>query len=311
MEFRVYRQWQELSPAVGAGVEALLEEAFPAEERRDMEEVRQLLGKTSLELLTLEEEDRVQGLLMLWNLEGLMFLENFAVDAGLRGRGIGARMLEYVWEHWKKPMLLEVEPPEGDMQRRRIGFYERNGFCLNDFLGEIADIAKYGTHHHTHQQRREPDGDLSTQGNLHLGQGGGKDDKGDSNAETLGIGVEQLLYQGEQAAQDATQAQGADNLQQGIEHHGQEAEGAADHSFGHTKGDGKDHQTYCVIQGHNGQEQIRKRPLGFVLVYHHNGGGRGSCCGHGAQHNTSGDRQLISQNQMEQQQGNIHQNRGG
>ena len=133
MEFRVYRQWQELSPAVGAGVEALLEEAFPAEERRDMEEVRQLLGKTSLELLTLEEEDRVQGLLMLWNLEGLMFLENFAVDAGLRGRGIGARMLEYVWEHWKKPMLLEVEPPEGDMQRRRIGFYERNGFCLNAY----------------------------------------------------------------------------------------------------------------------------------------------------------------------------------
>ena len=42
-------------------------------------------------------------------------------------------MLEYVWEHWKKPMLLEVEPPEGDMQRRRIGFYERNGFCLHAY----------------------------------------------------------------------------------------------------------------------------------------------------------------------------------
>ncbi len=133
MEFQVYRQWQELSPAVGAGVEALLEEAFPAEERRDMEEVRQLLGKTGLELLTLEEGDRVQGFLMLWNLEGLMFLENFAVDPGLRGRGIGAGMLEYVWERWKKPMLLEVEPPEGEMQRRRIGFYERNGFCLNPY----------------------------------------------------------------------------------------------------------------------------------------------------------------------------------
>ena len=98
----------------GAGVEALLEEAFPAEERRDMEEVRQLLGKTSLELLTLEEEDRVQGLLMLWNLEGLMFLENFAVDACLRGRGIGARMLEYVWEHWKK-----ADAPGGGASRGR------------------------------------------------------------------------------------------------------------------------------------------------------------------------------------------------
>lgn len=30
-------------------------------------------------------------------------------------------------------MLLEVEPPEGEMQRRRIGFYERNGFCLNHY----------------------------------------------------------------------------------------------------------------------------------------------------------------------------------
>ena len=80
MEFRVYRQWQELSPAVGAGAEALLEEAFPAEERRDMEEVRQLLGKTSLELLTLEEEDRVQGL-------GLLRAQSLKGDIRVRWYG--------------------------------------------------------------------------------------------------------------------------------------------------------------------------------------------------------------------------------
>ena len=38
MEFRVYRRWQELPPFVKAGVEELLEEAFPVEERRDMAE---------------------------------------------------------------------------------------------------------------------------------------------------------------------------------------------------------------------------------------------------------------------------------
>lgn len=133
MEFQVYRQWQELPPIVEAGVEELLVEAFPVEERRDMAEMRQLLGSSSMELLTLEEGAQVRGLLMLWNLEEMVFLENFAVTPSLRGQGMGARMLEYVWDHWKKPMLLEVEPPEGEMQRRRIGFYERNGFCLNHY----------------------------------------------------------------------------------------------------------------------------------------------------------------------------------
>ena len=117
MEFRVYRRWQELPPFVKAGVEELLEEAFPVEERRDMAEMWQLLGTSSMELLTLEEGAQVRGLLMLWNLEGMVFLENFAVSPSLRGQG----------------MLLEVEPPEGQMQRRRIGFYERNGFDLNHY----------------------------------------------------------------------------------------------------------------------------------------------------------------------------------
>ncbi|MMZ64037.1 hypothetical protein D1872_263320 [compost metagenome] len=31
------------------------------------------------------------------------------------------------------PIILEVEPPEEEMARRRIGFYERLGFCLNAF----------------------------------------------------------------------------------------------------------------------------------------------------------------------------------
>ena len=100
---------------------------------QQLAEMRQLLGTSSMELLTLEEGAQVQGLLMLWNLEGMVFLENFAVSPSLRGQGMGAKMLEYVWDRWNKPMLLEVEPPEGQMQRRRIGFYERNGFYLNHY----------------------------------------------------------------------------------------------------------------------------------------------------------------------------------
>ena len=94
-----------------------------------------------------------------------------------------------------------------------------------------------------------------------LGQGGGKDDKGDSNAETLGIGVEQLLYQGEQAAQDATQAQEQTISSKGLSTTDKGLKGAADHSFGHAKGDGKDHQTYCVIRATMGRSRFVSGPL--------------------------------------------------
>ena len=35
--------------------------------------------------------------------------------------------------HMEKTVFLEVEEPGTDLARRRIGFYERAGFCLNDF----------------------------------------------------------------------------------------------------------------------------------------------------------------------------------
>lgn len=131
MEFRIDQHRDTLPSDLTTQVDTLLEVSFPPEERRDFEEFHRLLGSTQMELLTAVEEGQVQGVLIVWNLENLVFLENFAVSPTLRGHGLGSRMLDYVWEHWKKPMLLEVEPPEGTLERRRIGFYHRNGFYLN------------------------------------------------------------------------------------------------------------------------------------------------------------------------------------
>ncbi|MNP71582.1 hypothetical protein D3C76_1679860 [compost metagenome] len=41
-------------------------------------------------------------------------------------------MEEYIRQSGK-PVLLEVEPPLGEMEQRRIGFYERLGFHLNPY----------------------------------------------------------------------------------------------------------------------------------------------------------------------------------
>lgn len=140
VEFKIYHHWDELSQSAGQDVERILTESFPPEERRSMDEVRRVLCGELLEMLTLEEDGRILGLLQVWNLEKLVFLEHFAIEPEWRGRGLGTKMLQAVWDFWHKPMILEVEPPEDETQRRRIAFYQRNGFHLSDYPYLMPDL---------------------------------------------------------------------------------------------------------------------------------------------------------------------------
>ncbi len=62
----------------------------------------------------------------------MIFLEHFAVSQQLRGNGIGSRLMRHFKELTSPSMIvLEVEPPEGETECRRISFYQRMGFFLN------------------------------------------------------------------------------------------------------------------------------------------------------------------------------------
>ncbi len=133
MEFKVYLAWNEIPWGIASQVDEILVEAFPEEERRELEEVHALLGTSELELLVPEENGQAHGMLMIWNLPNRVFLENFAVRKDSRGCGLGREMLSFVRRYWKKPVILEVEPPTGEVEKHRIAFYERNGFHLSYF----------------------------------------------------------------------------------------------------------------------------------------------------------------------------------
>ena len=42
-------------------------------------------------------------------------------------------MLQELVRKYQKQICLEVELPEDELTRRRIGFYERNGFVFNEY----------------------------------------------------------------------------------------------------------------------------------------------------------------------------------
>ena len=63
-------------------------------------------------------------------------LRHFAIDPTLRNGGYGSRVMQHLLAQLDRPLVLEVEVPEDELTRRRVAFYERQGFriCDKDYV---------------------------------------------------------------------------------------------------------------------------------------------------------------------------------
>ena len=113
---------------------ALLEEAFPEEERRETAAQRALLESGSLTALAARDaQGNLTALMTLWPLSRGLFLEHFAVDAAARGKGLGGDMLEALKARAEGRLVLEAEPPVSDWAVRRLAFYARHGLTAHEY----------------------------------------------------------------------------------------------------------------------------------------------------------------------------------
>lgn len=102
------------------------------------------IGSESLESQVPDSalKDKPAGFLAVWEFAEFIFIEHFAVNPKLRNSGTGSGMLQELVKLSKKPVCLEVELPDAELARRRIGFYERNGFVFNDYPYMQPPISK-------------------------------------------------------------------------------------------------------------------------------------------------------------------------
>ena len=119
----------------------LLPEGFAPNEIKPREDVDRLLAEDRYEIWGLFPDDPEQGCMpagfaCLWKRPGipLVLLDYLGVTGKLRSGGWGAWMLGKLKEQGR-PLVLESELPVADapeqenaIRRRRIAFYERNGF---------------------------------------------------------------------------------------------------------------------------------------------------------------------------------------
>jgi GNAT superfamily N-acetyltransferase len=112
-------------------VEKVLTDSFPPNEYRELEKFRDCTDHNILfHNNIILEKDCLVGFLTYWDFSDFCYAEHFAIEQSLRGKGYGAFSIYLLKSVISKPIVLEVEVPVNEESRRRIKFYQRQGFKL-------------------------------------------------------------------------------------------------------------------------------------------------------------------------------------
>lgn len=121
---------------------------FPKSELKPLRAMLNLMDMGRYDPLLVTEDGETVGYAMVWlpgERNGAL-LEYFGVLRGKRNRGTGSRILTLLAERYgqlfgEAEAPVSADPAENDLRRRRIAFYERNGFRVLDY-----ECALFGVH---------------------------------------------------------------------------------------------------------------------------------------------------------------------
>ena len=112
----------------------IYEYSFPSDERRSLEKQIKILNNNDYSFSAVYNSGILCGIIAAWNFNKFSFIEHIAVKEELRNKGLGSKMIKEFQNESKKMIILETEwPSAGEMANRRIGFWKRNGFKLNEY----------------------------------------------------------------------------------------------------------------------------------------------------------------------------------
>ncbi|MGX4594405.1 GNAT family N-acetyltransferase [Leuconostoc sp. JNUCC 76] len=115
--------------------------AFPEYERLPFSQLQHVTNEQeAVRMATIVDDDQPVGILLLVEIsDQKVFVLYFAVDANIRGKGIGSRTITALTEKYPDGIVLESEiigqHADNELQRvKRYEFYQRNGVTDSGFL---------------------------------------------------------------------------------------------------------------------------------------------------------------------------------
>lgn len=113
---------------------SLMQRSFPKNEYRSYENQKKLLENKHYKIIPyFGGDNELLGFAAVWEFEFFKFVEHIAVSEKCRGMGIGSKIMRDIIEKSDVDIILEIEPPNDEMSKKRLHFYEKLGFKCNDF----------------------------------------------------------------------------------------------------------------------------------------------------------------------------------
>lgn len=112
---------------------AMLENDFCADERKSKDAEFESFADEKFSPNFIYEAGKLLGYICFWNFEKFVYVEHLAISKELRGHGLGSKFVTEFVSNFNKDIILEAELPVETIAKKRISFYERNGFVLNPY----------------------------------------------------------------------------------------------------------------------------------------------------------------------------------
>ncbi|MDZ4992366.1 GNAT family N-acetyltransferase [Clostridium perfringens] len=106
--------------------------SFPIFEQRTIKDQIKALEDEDYHFNVIYDGDKMVGILLYWDMNGYKYIEHFAIDSSLRGKNYGSRVLKEFCKN-NKNVILEIDPPIDEISNKRLNFYSKLGFKLQDF----------------------------------------------------------------------------------------------------------------------------------------------------------------------------------
>lgn len=110
----------------------ILEAHFPSKEIKEYDYLKGLFEKGTAQAIIQKDRNTIIGALCYMDIGTYAFVDYLVIVDGYQGQRLGEKLLRYFKEYINKPIILEVEFPQDEISRRRIKFYQRQGFILNE-----------------------------------------------------------------------------------------------------------------------------------------------------------------------------------
>ncbi len=124
--------------------------SFPVFEQRSAEQQEEAFRDERYKLLAFTDDDTFLGFISYWEFATYRYVEHFAVNAALRGKGHGSAMLMAFMQSTSKVILLEIDPITDSVSAARLRFYKRCGFYEIPYPHKHpAYRSEYAPHHLT------------------------------------------------------------------------------------------------------------------------------------------------------------------